>query len=1171
MDLNVSPYFDDGKEQYKNNYKQVLFKPGVPLQAREVTQLQTLTNEQLKENLNMLYSNGSIIQGIGEPSIVGTTASILPGKYYFDGRIHDVEAQTINVVLTGEQKLGFDIVEEVVTSAGDTTLNDPASGYPNYDLPGADRLKQTIVFVNITESGSITAKEQWTLLDGEFVQGEIEQEYSAIGDVLARRTFDESGHYLVDGMICDVIKYEPEGVSTDELKIQVSDGNAYVKGYEVKYTAPDWKVVNKSQTTDSVLSEPKTYLSGTSDYTLNQMYVDTTQTVKVSGEVKVSRIRIVHGSINGTDNFTDANTTTTYNNIVGSSVIVSSSDDEVQGPWVEGTDYNISGDTIDWSPAATEPASGESYYVTFRYVKNLVRDTDFEINSHASIADAYVLTFLAGDKPVSGTQINIDYSYYLARTDLIMIDRFGEIIINSGEPAHVNETIIPNGSPDYLTLAWVKIMPNLPAAEAVVYNYNYKRLTMMDLFNLRNRVSDVEYNQAELALEADAKGSELPTNLKGIFVDGFETFERCDTENVAFKCALNSMTGELTKRIEYENPTISYANDARNNISLNLENFTRYAGLTQIGEKVSISLTGRTGVENLNPYEYLLTAGTADINPRLDFWIDTEINKFVRSRNVVTRVNATTQINVTNTGWWNNWNSRWVRTRTTDTVAGTSVSRQLLKTNVRTTRRVQDQTIAFARRIPIEVFGADWDENSRIDVFFDGELVSATPTNGTTSVTDAQGTHLVVKVDGTFQGTIMVPANTRTGAHELSFRDIDLSLSTSAIFTSRGIDRLITETDFITRNFQENRVTTVNRTVNRFRVDPISQSFKFKNAKTLTGIDLFFKSRADDGTPAWMEMGYMVNGYPSNETVFLHQTIRPGDVNIHVNGLTPTRINFDKPIYIAPEKEFFITFGSASPEYNVYTSELGKRDINTGVVVDKNPYVQGVFFKSSNNRTWTAFQNMDLSCILYEGIYDTVGSITTESVAGLTNPIQSFIFNADEIIPADGSLTYYYAKDGGEWRQFKPGLVNMLDSLGTNLRFKIDFTGNGSVTPLVNVQSYSVVTTSFNTDADNYYITRQITNIPAFNNIRIIYDRFLPAGCTETVQYSIDGSNWFDINDGEVDEGYVDQQYQRVQNTRNIVSDSLSNATQIQFRILLSGGGAFDTPYIKNFKTIMKV
>ena len=44
--LNISPYFDDF-DASKNFYK-ILFKPGVPVQARELTSLQSYLQNQLK-------------------------------------------------------------------------------------------------------------------------------------------------------------------------------------------------------------------------------------------------------------------------------------------------------------------------------------------------------------------------------------------------------------------------------------------------------------------------------------------------------------------------------------------------------------------------------------------------------------------------------------------------------------------------------------------------------------------------------------------------------------------------------------------------------------------------------------------------------------------------------------------------------------------------------------------------------------------------------------------------------------------------------------------------------------------------------------------------------------------------------------------------------------------
>ena len=60
--LNVTPYFDDF-DQNKDFYK-VLFRPGVALQARELTQLQTIIQNQIERFGDHVFKSGTIVSGI---------------------------------------------------------------------------------------------------------------------------------------------------------------------------------------------------------------------------------------------------------------------------------------------------------------------------------------------------------------------------------------------------------------------------------------------------------------------------------------------------------------------------------------------------------------------------------------------------------------------------------------------------------------------------------------------------------------------------------------------------------------------------------------------------------------------------------------------------------------------------------------------------------------------------------------------------------------------------------------------------------------------------------------------------------------------------------------------------------------------------------------------------
>lgn len=60
-DLNVNPYFDDFNEE--KLFHRILFKPGVAIQARELTQIQTILQNQVERFGNFVFQDGSIVVG----------------------------------------------------------------------------------------------------------------------------------------------------------------------------------------------------------------------------------------------------------------------------------------------------------------------------------------------------------------------------------------------------------------------------------------------------------------------------------------------------------------------------------------------------------------------------------------------------------------------------------------------------------------------------------------------------------------------------------------------------------------------------------------------------------------------------------------------------------------------------------------------------------------------------------------------------------------------------------------------------------------------------------------------------------------------------------------------------------------------------------------------------
>lgn len=57
----LKPYYDDFDEA--KNFQRILFKPGYAVQARELTQMQTILQNQIERFGSHVFQNGSIVHG----------------------------------------------------------------------------------------------------------------------------------------------------------------------------------------------------------------------------------------------------------------------------------------------------------------------------------------------------------------------------------------------------------------------------------------------------------------------------------------------------------------------------------------------------------------------------------------------------------------------------------------------------------------------------------------------------------------------------------------------------------------------------------------------------------------------------------------------------------------------------------------------------------------------------------------------------------------------------------------------------------------------------------------------------------------------------------------------------------------------------------------------------
>ena len=338
--FNVDPYYDDFSES--KQFHRILFRPGLAVQARELTQMQTILQNQIDRLGEHIFKEGSTVRGVElnydnrlqyiklrdnsangssvdvnswsgrviTGSSSGITANVLSVAAGSEADAPNYKTlfvkytkgnQTQRTFANGEQittasglaanlistaafgtgsqitlgegiiyakdhfirfpeqtlvldkydnkpsyRIGANVVEEIVQSSVDTTLLDPAQGSYNYAAPGADRLKLNPVMMK--QPSSITPKGntfiEFVRIEHGVIQEEaVKPQYAQIRDYMARRTFDESGHYIVKGWSVTLEEhlmqagnggtYLPaNGGNNDLLVASVSPGRGYISGFD---------------------------------------------------------------------------------------------------------------------------------------------------------------------------------------------------------------------------------------------------------------------------------------------------------------------------------------------------------------------------------------------------------------------------------------------------------------------------------------------------------------------------------------------------------------------------------------------------------------------------------------------------------------------------------------------------------------------------------------------------------------------------------------------------------------------------------------------------------------------------------------------------------------------------------------------------------------------------
>lgn len=246
--------------------------------------------------------------------------------------------------------------------------------------------------------------------------------------------------------------------------------------------------------------------------------------------------------------------------------------------------------------------------------------------------------------PLPSSRIELDYSYYLARRDVLTLDRDGNFSAVRGAPS-INP-VTPSVSENVMAIANIFIPPypsiSQTFARILGLNDNFctheriaqKRFTMRDIGVLKDRIENLEYYNALNLIEKETSDLQildengLDRFKNGFFAEGFLDHSLGDTTNPDYNIAVDKI--EQTIRPVFDMDSFDYEYDESQSSLGRVGNLLH---LPIESEEILVEQNNVTTTRNVEQSVYRFL-GNIELDPDNDTWVDeTTVDKNVEFGN----------------------------------------------------------------------------------------------------------------------------------------------------------------------------------------------------------------------------------------------------------------------------------------------------------------------------------------------------------------------------------------------------------------------------------------------------------------------------------------------------------------------------------------------------------
>lgn len=573
--------FDPAKK-----YEKHLARAGLGVQSAEFNEIQESGIYRLKGVADALFKDGDIVRDC-QAIVNGDTGatSLEGGALYLQGAVRGVAPASFTIPVDRAVTIGIRLISTIVTELEDPELLDPAPGTRNYGEPGAGRLKVDAVWGWDGDGGVGEFFGVYTVDNGVLLSKEPPPQLDSVTNAIARYDRDSAGgNYIVEGLGASA-SYNR---GTEKVVVLVGEGRARVNGYAVEIARSLRLIYDADPDMKAIVAEPHTFTpDGTGKMRVNLDATPLKSITQVRG-TKQKVTTVTHGAFAGAKDPLPDNSVLSIVAVNQGGTWNAGTNSFTGGTtYVANTDYKLTSNQVDWSPAGSEVAPGSVYSVVYQYLTTDVT---------TSLQDDTGVTV---EGLVSASLFTVDYTFALPRIDAIVLDSSGRTTRIKGVASQYAPAA-PSVPDTQLRIA--SIQHNWSSDPAVISDA-VTVLPMQDLQALRGMVFDLFDLVAQERLRTDIAITDQAAK-RGVFVDPL-TNDNLRDAGIAQNMAI--IDGEMRLPIAADVHAMA--------ASITTPQLLPYTLETLIEQPY------RTTTMLVNPYQaFDPVPATIELSPGVDFW-----------------------------------------------------------------------------------------------------------------------------------------------------------------------------------------------------------------------------------------------------------------------------------------------------------------------------------------------------------------------------------------------------------------------------------------------------------------------------------------------------------------------------------------------------------------------